>query len=67
MYLYFFFLFGGILIGIVVVLLMGSLGWIIGISGIVSGVFIGDCGDCGWWVVFIVGLIVGLLLLGVFG
>ena len=60
-------LLGGTLIGAAAVLLMGSLGRITGISGIASGVFIGDRGDRGWRVAFIVGLIAGPLLLTVFG
>ena len=60
-------LLGGVLIGISAVLLMASLGRITGISGIASGVSIGDRGDRGWRIAFLAGLIAGPLLLSVFG
>ncbi|HEX5305472.1 MAG TPA: YeeE/YedE thiosulfate transporter family protein [Dyella sp.] len=60
-------LLGGVLIGGAAVLLMAGLGRITGISGIASGVFIGNRGDRGWRVAFVVGLIAGPLLLSLFG
>jgi uncharacterized membrane protein YedE/YeeE len=60
-------LLGGVLIGGAAVLLMASLGRITGISGIASGIFIGNRGDRRWRVAFVVGLIGGPLLLSLFG
>lgn len=54
--------FGGILIGLSAVLLMGALGRVAGISGIAGGLVSG-AHDRGWRIAFVVGLVAGPLLL----
>jgi uncharacterized membrane protein YedE/YeeE len=54
---------GGILIGLAAVLLMAALGRIAGISGIASGVLVGDASDRRWRLAFVLGLLAGPLLL----
>ena len=57
--------FGGVLIGLSAVLLMGALGRIAGISGMVSGLMIGsvEVADRTWRRAFVIGLVAAPLLL----
>jgi len=54
--------FGGILIGLSVVLLLLTNGRIAGISGVVGGLFVSRVRDAGWRLAFILGLIAAPLL-----
>jgi uncharacterized protein len=54
-------LFGGLLIGLAVTLMMLLNGRIAGISGIVGGLVTPKDGDTGWRVAFVMGLLLGAL------
>lgn len=56
-------LFGGVLIGLSVSLMLLWNGRVTGISGIINGVLTPAKGDTGWRVLFVVGLILGGLTL----
>jgi uncharacterized protein len=53
---------GGALIGLAAVVLMAFTGRIAGISGIVSGALQGRARDIAWRILFVLGLIVGAML-----
>ncbi len=57
---------GGGLIGLSAVWLMASIGRIAGISGIVGGVLAAPRNDIAWRIVFVLGLIIGPLVVGLF-
>lgn len=54
---------GGVLIGLAAILLMASLGRIAGVSGIAAGLLRRGVADRGWRLAFVLGLILGPLLL----
>lgn len=56
---------GGVLIGLSALWLMASSGRIAGISGILGGVLQGAKGDKLWRLTFLLGLVVGPLLVGI--
>lgn len=55
---------GGILIGLAAILLMAGLGRVAGVSGIAGGLIRQGVTDRGWRLAFVLGLILGPLLLG---
>lgn len=57
---------GGVLIGLAAVILMFFNGRIAGISGIFSGSFFSSSGDRLWRLLFVLGLILGPLIYGLF-
>ncbi|WP_456307494.1 YeeE/YedE family protein [Paeniroseomonas aquatica] len=54
--------FGGVLIGLSVVVLLLTNGRIAGVSGVVSGLLVSRVHDAGWRLAFILGLIAAPLL-----
>lgn len=54
---------GGVLIGLAAILLMAGLGRIAGVSGIAGGLIRRGAADRGWRLAFLLGLILGPLLL----
>src|SRR5690606_8615587 len=55
--------FGGVLIGVASLLVLGGLGRVAGVSGIAAGLLTPAEGDAGWRGAFLAGLVVGGLVM----